>query len=123
MLLRDISGFNEWKWEPISFDLPKSLALEIKATPFPLSANDEDRIAWASSTSGDFVFKEAYNLARDDHSGANPPCELDWVWKVPTILKIKCFIWQCYHLSIPTRSVLIARYESAQPLLHMQRRE
>ena len=109
MLLRDISGFNGWKWESISFDLPKSLALEIKATLFPLSVNVEDRIAWAIFASGDFVLKEAYNLARDDDSGVDPPCELDWVWKVPTIPKIQCFIWQCCHLSIPTRSVLIAR--------------
>ena len=80
MLMRDISGFNWWRWEAISFDFSKSLALEIKATPLPLSANDEDRIAWAISTSGDFVLKEAYNLARDDESGADPRCDLDWVW-------------------------------------------
>ena len=106
MLMRDISGFSKWRWEAISFDFSKSLALEIKATPLPLSANDEDRIAWAISTSGDFVLKEAYNLARDDESGADPRCDLDWVWKVPTISKINCFIWQCCQLSIPTRSVL-----------------
>ena len=35
MLMRDISGFNWWRWEAISFDFSKSLALEIKATPFP----------------------------------------------------------------------------------------
>lgn len=109
LLLKDINGFNGWKWESISFNLPKSLALEIKATPFPLSANGEDRIAWATSASGDFVLKEAYHLARNDDNGADLPYELDWVWKVPTIPKIKCFIWQCYHLSIPTRSMLIAR--------------
>ena len=109
MLLRDISGFNGWKWESISFVFPKSLALEIKAAPLPLSANGEDQINWATSTSGDFVLKEAYNLARDDDSGVDLPCDLDWVWKVPTIPKIKCFIWQCCHLSIPTRSMLNAR--------------
>ena len=42
MLMRYISGFNGWRWEAISFDFPKSLALEIKATPLPLSANGED---------------------------------------------------------------------------------
>ena len=109
MLLRDISGFNGWKWESISFVFPKSLALEIKAAPLPLSANGEDQINWATSTSGDFVLKEAYNLARDDDSGVDLPCDLDWVWKVPTIPKIKCFIWQCCHLSIPTRSMLNTR--------------
>ena len=28
MLMRDISGFNWWRWEAISFDFSKSLALE-----------------------------------------------------------------------------------------------
>ncbi|KAF3947173.1 hypothetical protein CMV_026659 [Castanea mollissima] len=30
----------------------------------------------------------------------------EWFWKVATIPKIQCFIWQCLHRSIPVREVL-----------------
>ena len=42
------------------------------------------------------------DLGHDSFSGS-------WVWKVETLPKIKCFLWQCYHSSIPIRSVLVAR--------------
>ena len=109
MLLRDISGFSGWNWDSISFVFPKSLALEIKANPFPFSAHDKDHIAWALSANKDFVLKEAYSLAREEDSVTNLSCDFDWVWKELTIVKIKCSLWQCCHLSIPTRSILNAR--------------
>ena len=33
----------------------------------------------------------------------------EWIWGVPSIPKIKCFLWQCYHKSIPVSSLLAAR--------------
>lgn len=33
----------------------------------------------------------------------------NWVWKVCTLPKIRCFLWQCTHWSIPVREVLAAR--------------
>ncbi|KAK7855050.1 hypothetical protein CFP56_029838 [Quercus suber] len=32
-----------------------------------------------------------------------------WVWKANTYPKIRCFLWQCLHKSIPVRGVLAAR--------------
>lgn len=32
-----------------------------------------------------------------------------WVWKANTYPKIRCFLWQCLHKSIPVRGVLVAR--------------
>ncbi|KAK7845491.1 putative ribonuclease h protein [Quercus suber] len=55
-------------------------------------ASGVDRISWASSPNGEFDLKEAYKLV----------CET-------TVPKIKCFLWQCLHKSIPSRDVLIAR--------------
>lgn len=55
-------------------------------------ASDVDQISWASSPNGEFDLKEAYKLV----------CET-------TVPKIKCFLWQCLHKSIPSREVLIAR--------------
>ena len=33
----------------------------------------------------------------------------EWIWKVQTIPKILCLIWQCYYNSILVRSVLVGR--------------
>ena len=35
--------------------------------------------------------------------------EGQWVWKMITLPKIKCFLWQCLHKSISVREVLAAR--------------
>ena len=43
--LRDISNFSGWNWGSLSFTFPKSLTLEMKATPLPLSNQGEDRLS------------------------------------------------------------------------------
>ena len=70
----------------------------------------EYRLTWSSSSSGAFDLKEAYRLARllgiDDEAS---PFEGEWIWKTPTIPKIKCFPWQCHHNSIPVRAILASQ--------------
>lgn len=65
LLIRDVAKPHRWCWEKFSFDIPKLLAMEIKANPTPLYANNIDRIAWVSSPSGDFNLREAYRLASE----------------------------------------------------------
>ena len=43
--LRDISNFSGWNWGSLSFTFPKSLTLEMKATPLPFSNQGEDRLS------------------------------------------------------------------------------
>ena len=33
----------------------------------------------------------------------------EWVWKVSSLPKIKCFLWQCCHHSIPIQALLSKR--------------
>jgi len=33
----------------------------------------------------------------------------NWIWKINAPPKIKCFIWKCWHQSIPARAILGAR--------------
>ena len=88
----------------------KPLLLEIKATPFPFSNQRDDRISWYSSPNGDFKLKEAYRLANGvDRSLAGQLFRDEWVWKVVSLPKIKCFLWQCCHQSILIRAVLSKR--------------
>lgn len=108
LLLKDIVHNNIWDW--LSFIIPATFLQKIKATPTPIVVVDVDQMSWSSSPNGDFELKEAYRLACLKEG----PIWLEifmrsWVWKVLTLLKIKCFIWQCAHQSILVRAILTAR--------------
>lgn len=78
--LREISNFSGWNWGNLSFAFPKSLALEMKATPLPFSNQGEDRLSWFSSPNGDFKLKEAYRLAnKGDNNMVWQHFKGDWV--------------------------------------------
>ena len=100
--LKEIANFSGWNWQNISFSLPAQLLSAVKATPISFSALYEDHLTWFSSPSGAFEPKEAYRLAgmegEDDQAS---PFEGEWIWKTISISKVKCFLWQCYHNSIP----------------------
>ena len=88
LLLRDVITPFGCNWESISFVIPKSVSLVIKATPLPLTTEGADRLSW-SSHSGSFELKEAYRLA----IGSETCITLgniwsNWVWKVDTLPKI-----------------------------------
>lgn len=110
MLLRDVMHHNSWNLGDISFTFPHSLRQRIKATPIPMSAASVDHISWCSSPNEEFDIKEAYKLACAAHDPhLFKPFMENWVWKSITLPKIKYFLWQCIHKSLPTREVLGAR--------------
>ncbi|KAK7823380.1 putative ribonuclease h protein [Quercus suber] len=77
--------------------------MEIKATPIPYSKLREDRLSWSSSSSGKFHLKDAYHI----------------VWKIPSLPRIKCFLWQCCHQSILVRALLAKRGMNISPICPM----
>lgn len=94
--------------ESISFVLPEALMQEIRGIPLAANTAQEDILIWAFSKDGLFTLSSAYLLAK----GLNP-LNLNtsklWVWKTKTTPRIKFFLWQCYHASIPTKEVLVSR--------------
>ena len=109
-MLKEVVNFSGWNWQACSFVFPKRLMLEMKATLVPFSARNFDRITWSSSPRSNFEMMEAYKLARVEAEGnCNDNFDGEWIWRVPTIPKIKCFLWQCYHKSIPVSSLLANR--------------
>ena len=109
-MVKDISGFFGWNWEGLSFEFPSYIKLEMKATPLPFSNQSGDRLSWFSSPSGDFKLKEAYCPANsEDNYEADRMFRGEWVWKVQSLPKIKCFLWQCCHHNIPIRAILSKR--------------
>lgn len=108
--LKEVANYSGWSWHSISFALLNQLLAAIKATPISFLALYEDCLTWSSSSSGAFEFKEAYRLARLE--GINDqarPFEGEWIWKTPTIAKIKCFLWRCHHNSILVHAILTSR--------------
>ena len=84
--------------------------MEIKATPISFSTTSFDCISWSSSPNGIFDLKDAYTpTSIQEGDNISEMIDGDWVWKVTTIPKIQCFIWQCLDRSIPVREVLHAR--------------
>ncbi|KAL4613797.1 hypothetical protein ACB092_07G006600 [Castanea dentata] len=108
--LNDVTGFLGWTWSGYSFSFPDRLISEIKAAPISFYARNVDRITWSSSPSGNFELIKAYKLESLEEEGHYTSCfDGDWIWKASTIPKIKCFVWQCLHKSIPVNTILAAR--------------
>lgn len=105
--LKDVIKPHGWNWAEVSFSFPRNLKLGMKATLIPLSFTNPDLISWSSS-SNEFELKEAYRLPNAD-AGQVAPFNEEWVWKMPTLPKIKCFIWQCCNHSIQVREIFSAR--------------
>ena len=82
----------------------------MKATSLPFSNQGEDWLSWYSSPNGEFKLKEAYRLANwVDNNTTGHEFKGEWVLKVSSPSKIKCFLWQWCHQSIPVRAVLAKR--------------
>ena len=58
------SGYGEWDWSRLSFQLLDSILMSIKSIPFSiLNSREEDRLSWSDSNLGEFDLKSAYVLA------------------------------------------------------------
>ena len=117
--MKDMTGFSGCDWQGCSFSFPERLLSKIKATPITFSVLNSDHIIWSSSPSGNFDMKEAYKLAVIEMDGMHKGnFNGSWIWKVPKIPKIKCFLWQCQLNSISVRTTLAARGMHVTPLCH-----
>ena len=118
--LRDISSFLCWNWEGISFSFPKEILMEIKATLIPYSMLREDRLSWSISPKREFHLKDTYRIANAKESKLElQPFSGVWVWKIPSLPRIKRFLWQCCHQSIPVRALLAERGMNISPICPM----
>lgn len=57
-----------------------------------------------NSSNGDFNGRDAYVISADE--GVQDHWDNKWVWKVPTPLRIKFFLWLCAHNSIIVNEIL-----------------
>lgn len=88
-------------------ELPTNIKRVIQATPIPLAARTEDKLAWKLSSKGDFDLKSAYLLTLEPD--LEVPLRGKWIWKLKTLPRIQYFVWQCMHHSIGVKECLSAR--------------
>ena len=107
-MVKDVRVGERWDFTRCSFVFLDKIMMMLRDVPFPSSHWCEDKVVWGYSPSRDFDQKAAYTIAKGDN-GSLVRFEGDWVWKVDSMLKIKFFLWKCYHRSIPVKEVLQER--------------
>jgi exonuclease III len=103
-----VEGVGNWDLSRVSMIIPKPICDSIRAILVCPLRQQEDCIAW-DSRNGDFCLKLAYLLACKPLVGYLHDSPSNWIWKVPTSPRIRFFLWQCYHNSVPVRDTLVAR--------------
>ena len=117
--LKDVVSFFGWNLQSLSFPLPTSTLLNIKATPISFSNQRKDCVTWIASPNGDFKLKDAYHLANGSNTTVKPSAQGAWVWKIPVFPKVKYFLWQCCHFSILVCALLAERGMDISPICPM----
>ena len=90
-------------WSCVPFVFPPEIKHVLQATPLSLTGRSGDKLVWAANPKGSFDLKSAYNLAMDREE--DDPFTASWIWKAPTLPRIKSFLWQCIHNSIAVKNV------------------
>jgi ribonuclease HI len=103
-----IEGVSMWDFSRISLSLPSNTYEAIKALSVCPARSLADRRVW-DSVGGQFSLKKAYSIACNTSSECFKTKPSDWIWNVGTNPRIKFFLWQCYHLSVPVRDTLASR--------------
>ena len=86
------------------------LATLIPSSPIP------DSVCWGLSGTGDFTTKSASWAAHDIDPTKTASWEFRWIWNLDIMPKIKVFLWQLCHASLPTRGTLVKRGLQIDPV-------
>ena len=104
MVQEIVTEDGEWSWGNLSWELPQIVSNTISAIPLQRFHAGSDKLTWRGSSLGKFSIAEAYNMAKGITTCA--PLSWRWIWKVPTLPKIKYFIWQLCHNRIASKELL-----------------
>ena len=100
---------SNWDFSTLSFVLPSHLQDLIHATPKPFHLSLDDLPSWNSSSNGCFNLHSAYLLASNlTHDPNARPWK--WLWTIPTIPRVKTFLWLACHDRLLTKGHLFQRH-------------
>jgi len=87
----------------------------ILATHIP-SSTIPNSVCWGLSENGDFSTKTATWAAHELDIKNSSSWEYKWTWHLDLMPKLKVFLWQLYHASLPTRGTLLKRGLQIDPI-------
>ncbi|KAK7855642.1 putative ribonuclease h protein [Quercus suber] len=99
----------QWSLHTLLFVLPHHVVDTIRATPKPLSLDQDDLLSWNYSTNGTFNPKSAYTISSNSVA-SHATCSWKWFWKVPTLPRVITFLWLACHGRLPTKGNLHSRH-------------
>jgi len=86
------------------------LAKPIPSNPIP------DSVCWGLSGNGGFSMKTATWAAHGVDIKNTPAWEYSWIWHLDIMPKLKVFLWQLCHASLPTKGTLLKRGLQIDPI-------
>ena len=97
----------QWDSAKLGQVLPPDLVQAVQGIPIPIT-DVPDSFCWGLTGNGSFTTKSATWKAHDISSD-HPEWKFKWLWKVNVMPKIKVFLWQLCHNSLPSRGTLFRR--------------
>jgi len=110
-----ITSDKQWDYAKLSQYLPPSIIQTIQSIPLPIT-DVADSFCWGYSGSGEFSTKSATWKAHDNIPGDQPKWKYRSIWKLDVAPKIRVFLWQLCHNSLPARGTLLRRGIHLDPL-------
>ncbi|GLT27441.1 hypothetical protein SLA2020_024380 [Shorea laevis] len=90
--------------ETVGYHLNSDIINAIKATPFSLINHLHDTFSWKGEANGLFSSASAHRILCSNSNVSSS--DWGWVWKLPTLPKIKYFIWLLVHGKIKSMDFL-----------------
>lgn len=105
---RNVADFIQdgvWNLQECQEVLPQNVIDQIRAIPIPLNSL-EDSFCWGATQSGIFTVKSAAAII---HQYPEPVKDLNMIWKLQCIPKVKIFLWTLMLNRLRTRIKLLKR--------------
>ena len=105
LMVKNTMVNGQWNCSQISFVIPNSWLLTLKAIPLRKASVCKDILCWDGKAKGLFDSKHAYNLAFGE---VGPTFSFDgrWIWKLKCYPKMHLFLWKCIHNSLSIKNIL-----------------
>ena len=103
-----ITADKQWDSVRLNQVLPPNLVPVVQGIPIP-SADVPDSFCWGLTGNGTFSTKSATWKAHEHLSLSSHVWPYKWLWKLNVMPKIRVFLWQLCHNSLPSRATLLRR--------------
>ena len=110
-----ITSTKEWDVFKLKQFVDNATLQLILATPLAINSVP-DSICWGLSGNGEFSTKTATWAAHGIDLKNSPSWEFKWIWNLDIMPKLKVFLWQLCHSSLPTREILLRRGLQIDPI-------